>query len=171
MRTETEFSLFHISMHKDEPHRSEATEAEGDFEAYKAEHERLEKKIERSEDLWEDRTFQIAAGGLTLTFAVFSYLKDKNELAFDWQVILIWGVFSLCILLNYVSHRVAVHTLRDAQNYLFSRREDKLPYQERALSVRYAKQDRLMKWINGITLALLVGDVIYTLIYTFLKLL
>ena len=164
------FSLFHISMHKDEPHRLEAEKLDNDFEAYKEEHERLEKRIERSEDIWEDRTFQIAAGGLTLTFAVFSYLNDKEGLDFDWQVGLIWGIFALCILLNYVSHRVAVHTLRDAQNYLFSRREENKPYQERALGERYAKQDRLMKWINGITLALLVGDVVYTLIYTCLKL-
>lgn len=49
-----------------------------DAEAYADEHRRLESIIQDSEKIWEDRTFQIAAGGLTLTFTVFSFLISKH---------------------------------------------------------------------------------------------
>ena len=141
-----------------------------DFETYKQEHERLEDIIGVSESIWEDRTFQIAAGGLTLTFTVFSFLSTRG-VSFDWQLALIWGVFAICLVLNYVSHRLSVSNARKMQLVLATMREDKKPYDEKSIGNLYKKQDCLMKWINGTVLVLLIADIIYTLIYTCLHLL
>ncbi len=136
---------------------------------YLKEHERLEAIISDSEDIWEERTYQIAAGGLSITFAIFTYLYSKG-LKLDWQMVLIWGLYSFALLLNYVSHRISIYDARKMQGFLKKRRGDNLPYDEDEINRTYATQGLLttiINWIVGLSLAVAV---IYTIVYTCIKL-
>lgn len=136
-----------------------------DDEIYIKEHERLEAIVSDSEDIWEERTYQIAAGGLSITFTIFCYLASK-KVPFDWQMILIWGLYAAALLLNYISHRISVNDARKMQAFLKQCRESGEPYNETALNEKYKKQGRLLTVINWIVGLTLVGAVIYTIIYT-----
>lgn len=142
-----------------EPHQ------DSNDEVYLKEHERLEAIISDSEDIWEERTYQIAAGGLSITFAIFSYLSGR-DIKLDWQMILIWSLYAFALLLNYASHRISIHDARKMQGFMKKRRDKGLPYDEDEMNKAYSKQGWLtilINWIVGLTLA---GAVIYTIVYT-----
>ena len=136
-----------------------------DAEAYADEHRRLESIIQDSEKIWEDRTFQIAAGGLTLTFTVFSFLSTQG-VEFDWQIILIWIIYALCILANYASHLFAVSTARNMQSVLGDRINLGKAYDHNTLNEQYHTPDMRMCEFNMTVHIVLTCNVIYTLIYT-----
>lgn len=94
--------------------------AREDRQAHIDEHNRLEKIVTDSENLWEERTYQIAAGGLTLSFAVFSFLCGSGGVRFDCHMAAIWVVFAGCLIANYVSNHIAVKDARKMQDYLAS---------------------------------------------------
>ena len=148
------------------PHDTTFTElTKEDAEAYADEHRRLESIIQDSEIIWEDRTFQIAAGGLTLTFTVFSFLSTQG-VEFDWQIILIWIIYGLCILANYASHLFAVGTARKMQDLLGDRINLGKAYDHNDLNELYHTPDRRMSKFNRTVHIVLTCNVIYTLIYT-----
>lgn len=132
---------------------------------YLKEHERLEAIISDSEDIWEERTYQIAAGGLSITFAIFSYLSGKG-LPLDWQMVLIWILYAFALLLNYVSHRISINDARKMQSLMKKRRDKGLPYNEEEMNKAYSKQGWLTILINWVVGLSLVGAVIYTIVYT-----
>lgn len=136
-----------------------------DAEAYADEHRRLESIIQDSENIWEDRTFQIAAGGLTLTFTVFSFLSTQG-VEFDWQIILIWIIYAVCILANYASHLFAVRMVRKMQSLLGERINLGKEYDHNELNEQYHTPDRRMREFNMAVHIVLTCNVIYTLIYT-----
>ena len=77
------------------------------FDAYKEEYDRLEALRDETENIWEDRTYQMSVGGLSLTFAVFSYLMgEKSGMDFQWPMAVIWGVYALCLIINYLSFAI-----------------------------------------------------------------
>ena len=141
-----------------------------DDEAYNEEHKRLENIIDKSENLWEDRTYQIAAGGLSLSFAVFSFLCGSKEVRFEYHMALIWGLYALCLLVNYASHRLSIADARKMQEHLYKFRAKKIPYNEEALSNTYSKQGHVGRFLNIFVLLLLSANVIYTIVYTCIKL-
>ncbi len=136
-----------------------------DDDTYIKEHERLEAIVSDSEDIWEERTYQIAAGGLSITFTIFCYLASK-KVPFDWQIILIWGLYVAVLLLNYVSHRISICDARKMQAFLKRCREDGEPYNETAINEKYQKQGRLLTVLNWVVGVMLAGAVVYTIIYT-----
>jgi len=160
------FHFIHILRFQQLPQQTQSQPPQvNDDDTYIKEHERLEAIVSDSEDIWEERTYQIAAGGLSITFTIFCYLASKN-IPFDWQMILIWGLYAAALLLNYISHRVSVNDARKMQAFLKQCRESGEPYNETALNEKYKKQGRLLTVINWIVGLTLVGAVIYTIIYT-----
>lgn len=153
--------LIQLLGHKpDAPKRNQ----EIDLEPYYKEHDRLEASISDSESIWEERTFQIAAGGLSLSFGAFSFLAG-NGFCFDWKMALILGVYAFCIVLNYHSHRLSIKHARKMQGYLQERRENSLPYEEKKIGEKYQKQDKLMNSINLTAEIILTLNVAYTIVY------
>lgn len=136
-----------------------------DVESYREEHMRLEGIIGDSENTWEDRSFQIAAGGLTLTFTVFSFCSTQG-VDFDWQIYLIWGLFAFCLLLNYTSHWYSIYANRQLQDDLAEMRKSKQPYSEEAIMKLYKTPTVVLNCMNRTVHILLVADVIYSVIYT-----
>lgn len=142
---------------------------DSNYDSYLKEHERLEAIISDSEDIWEERTYQIAAGGLSITFAIFTYLSGRG-IKLDWQMVLIWSLYSFALLLNYASHRISIKDARKMQGLLKDRRDNGLPYDEDVMNNTYSTQGwmtTLINWIVGLSLAVAV---IYTIVYTCIKL-
>lgn len=135
-----------------------------DQEAFIKEHKRLAGIINDSECIWEERTFQIAAGGLSLTFAVFAFLAGKGQ-CFNWQMVLIWGVYVLCILLNYVSHRVSIKNAIKMQGYLEKRLEEGAKYVVKEIEKEYSRLDKSVISLNGVVQWMLIANVIYTVVF------
>lgn len=160
------FHFIHILRIQQQPPQLTQNQPQAnDDDTYIKEHERLEAIVSDSEDIWEERTYQIAAGGLSITFTIFCYLASKN-IPLDRQMILIWGLYAAALLLNYISHRVSVNDARKMQVFLKQCRENGYPYNETELNEKYKKQGRLLTVINWIVGLTLVGAVIYTIIYT-----
>ncbi len=136
------------------------------FEAYEKEHNRLGALKDDAENIWEERTYQIAAGGLSLTFAVFSFLMGRdNGISFSWQMLVIWAVFAVCLVMNYLSQRVSVRHFEKMQKVLFEDRENNTPYNEKVMIERCQKSDRLINCINFITELLLIANIVFTIVY------
>lgn len=137
------------------------------FDAYKEEYERLEALRDEAENIWEDRTYQISAGGLSLTFAVFSFLMSGFDgMDFQWPMAVIWGVYAICLLINYLSQHISKHNFLKLQESLSDDREKGLEYDEKRLLERYEKTDRVLNVLNIITEVLLILNIISTVVYT-----
>ena len=137
------------------------------YEPYIEEHNRLGALKDESENIWEERTYQLCTGGLSLTFAVFSFLMSmENGISFHWQMAAIWGGYVFCLVLNYLSHRVAICKFKNLQEQLDKDRLAGAEYDEEKLAKRNSKSDCLINFMNIITEVVLVVDIIFTIIYT-----
>lgn len=137
------------------------------FDAYKEEYDRLEALRDETENIWEDRTYQMSVGGLSLTFAVFSYLMgEKSGMDFQWPMAVIWGVYALCLIINYLSLHISKHNFLKLQKLLSVDREKDLEYDENRLIERYEKTDKVLVFLNTVTEVLLILNIITTVVYT-----
>ena len=137
------------------------------YDPYIEEHNRLGALKDDSENIWEERTYQLCAGGLSLTFAVFSFLMGKeNGIPFHWQMAAIWGGYVFCLVLNYLSHRIAICKFKNLQKQLDSDRLAGVEYDEEKLAKRNEESDCLINIMNIITEVVLIVDIIFTIIYT-----
>lgn len=153
---------------KQEKEKESAQELQSDsFDAYKEEHARLEALRDEAENIWEDRTYQMSAGGLSLTFAVFSFLMSgKDGMHFQWPMAVIWGFYTICLLINYLSHHISKHNFLKLQESLFDEREKGLEYDEKRILERYEKTDKVLNVLNIITEVLLILNIVSTVVYT-----
>lgn len=140
---------------------------EDSFDAYKEEHNRLESLRDESESLWEDRTYQLATGGLSLTFAVFSFLMSgENAKSFEWPMAVIWSGFAFCLVVNYLSQRCAAKHFVKLQEELYNDRNKGLGFSEERQIKRDEKYDKSVNFFNVLTEIVLVLDIVITVIYT-----
>lgn len=137
------------------------------YDAYKEEYERLDALRDETENIWEDRTYQISAGGLSLTFAVFSFLMSGFDgMDFQWPMAVIWGVYAICLLINYLSQHISKHYYLKHQESLSIDKDNGLEYDEKRLLERYEKTDKILNSLNNTTEVLLILDIIFTVVYT-----
>lgn len=136
---------------------------EKDYECYSRELAKLYEIYRKADDTWEDRVYQIATGGLTLSLTIFSFLSGLvKDFSFDWKACAIVAVYAFVIILNFLSQRVSAHSARSLTNDLIEKVENKKPYERRELKDLYAPKNRLIigiYWIEGI---LLIADVACT---------
>lgn len=137
------------------------------YDPYIEEHNRLGALRDDSENIWEERTYQLCAGALSLTFAVFSFLMSGDSgISFHWQMAVIWSGYVFCLILNYLSHRISICKFKNLQEKLDKDREDGIEYNEERLAKRNSDSDKSLNIINTITEVILVIDIIFTIVYT-----
>lgn len=137
------------------------------YDPYIDEHNRLGALKDDSEDLWEERTYQLSAGGLSLTFAVFSFLmSDDNGMPFHWQMAVIWGGYVFCLVANYLSQRISICNFKSLQKQLDQDRQKGVVYDENNLTKRNSRSDKLIIILNTLTEIILVINIIFTIVYT-----
>ena len=135
------------------------------FEASKEEHSRLGALKDESENIWEERTYQLSAGGLSITFAVFSFLMGRG-ISFQWPMALIWGGYVFCLIVNYLSHRISAKHFEKQQVLMYEDRWKNIPYNEEKQIERYKRFDKWMKFINVLTEIVLIFDIVLTIVYS-----
>lgn len=136
-------------------------------DSYIDEHNRLGALKDDSEDLWEERTYQLSAGGLSLTFAVFSFLMSgDNGMPFHWQMAVIWGGYVFCLVANYISQRISICNFKSLQEQLYLDRQNGVAYDENNLANRNSKSDCFVNMLNRLTEIILVINIIFTIVYT-----
>ena len=134
---------------------------------YIDEHNRLGALKDESENIWEERTYQLSAGGLSLTFAVFSFLMSgDNGMPFHWQMAVIWGGYVFCLVANYISQRISICNFKSLQEQLYLDRRNGVAYDENNLANRNSKSDCLVNMLNRLTEIILVINIIFTIVYT-----
>ncbi len=137
------------------------------YDPYINEHNRLGALKDDSEDLWEERTYQLSAGGLSLTFAVFSFLmSDDNGMPFHWQMAVIWGGYVFCLVANYLSQRISICNFKSLQKQLDQDRQKGVVYDENNLTKRNSRSDKFINILNTLTEIVLVINIIFTIVYT-----
>lgn len=137
------------------------------FDAYKEEYERLEALRDEIENIWEDRTYQMSVGGLSLTFTVFSFLMSGYDgIDFQWPMAAIWGLYTIGLLINYLSQHISKHYYLKHQESLSNDRDNGLEYDEKRLLVRYEKTDKVLNSLNNTTEVILILNIIFTVVYT-----
>lgn len=153
---------------KDNQKQKELTEESSSYESYIKEHDRLEQLRQDSETIWEERTYQLSAGGLSLTFAIFSFLMNRegDKVCFEWPMAVIWGIYTCCLVANYISHRVSISNFSKYIEMLDEEGKGNIDYDDRVLAERYKSGDKLVRSINSITECLLVVNIIFTVIYS-----
>lgn len=152
---------FNRVVEKDKSHECDS------YDPYIDEHNRLGALKDDSEDLWEERTYQLSAGGLSLTFAVFSFLmSDDNGMPFHWQMAVIWGGYVFCLVANYLSQRISICNFKSLQKQLDQDRQKGVVYDENNLTKRNSRSDKLINILNTLTEIVLVINIIFTIVYT-----
>ena len=146
--------------------KDKSTECDS-YDPYFEEHNRLGALKDESENIWEERTYQLSAGGLSLTFAVFSFLMSgDNGMPFHWQMAVIWGGYVFCLVANYISQRMSICNFKSLQEQLDKDRQKGVVYDENNLVNRNSKSDCLVNMLNGLTEIILVINIIFTIVYT-----
>lgn len=154
---------------KEKQNQKEITEEDkSSYDSYIDEQKRLEILRQDSETIWEERTYQLSAGGLSLTFAIFSFLMNRggDKVCFEWPMAVIWGIYTCCLVANYISHRVSISNFSKYIAMLAEERKGNKDYDERVLAERYKCGDKLVRFINSLTECLLVVNIIFTVIYS-----
>ena len=136
---------------------------ESDREAYLCEFSKLNNVFREADNTWDDRIYQIAAGGLSLCLASFSFLAGiKDDFVLDWKPCAIMAVYAFVILLNFISQRLSTRCVRqlveDLRNYMNEGKE----FVSEEIQELYDKRSSglvLINWIEGI---LLIADVACT---------
>lgn len=85
---------------------------ESDYDLLKDEFNSKQDTVDESSTMIEDRTFEIASGGLVLSLTVLSFLDTHHRLpeGWGWMSVVIWIAFTLCILFHFWSHYVSKHS-------------------------------------------------------------
>ena len=139
---------------------------EKDIEYYEKEYDRLESIRSASEDLREERTFDIASGGLALSIGIFVYLTaNEKPLQCKWIIILVMICFGLAIVLNYISHYESVRVMNKNQNAINEMKSNDREYDSNVLGDVYKKNGRLLDVMNRLVFALTIIGVCLIVVY------
>lgn len=128
------------------------------------EYNRLEEIRSDSEKIWEERTYQIAVGGLSITFAFYSFLASNKFFVFDYFVVVIWALYAICILINYISHLFTAAICAKIQSV---NNDSSLSNKDRGkiIDKLYDRADKY-KWFNYIVASILTINITLTIVYT-----
>ena len=135
-----------------------------DKEKFNEEFDRIGKLRDESETLREQRTFDIASGGLTVSIGIFTYLATHLEkVPSVWMIIAIMACFGLALLLNYFSHMLSVKCMEEIQKWINA--HDKKKYDAAEIQ---KKEDEICKYgpiLNWIVTALIIVGIVMIVIY------
>lgn len=137
--------------------------SEDDREAYLREFSNLNSVYREADNTWDDRIYQIAAGGLSLCLASFSFLAGiKDNFVLDWKPCTIMAVYAFVILLNFVSQRMSTSCVRQLVEELRKKMKKGKAFDSNDVQALYDKKSLSLVVINWIESALLIADVACT---------
>lgn len=129
-----------------------------------------EKAIGENGDLLSERTYSLSAGGLALSFTIFSFLVGENKSALDWQAPVIWGMYLLCIILDTLSIITAKRKAEKLEKMFREKANQGEQMSEIEVNKVIDKENRLINRFNMIVFVLLLLTLIWTFVYSYLLL-
>lgn len=141
------------------PQDSNAPE-ENNYNLLKDEFNSKQDTVDESSTMIENRTFEIASGGLVLSLTVLSFLDTHNRLpeGWRWMSVAIWTAFTLCILFHFWSHYVARHSAERTRDQIGEMMRKGEKYDAQRIDDIANKESRLLRFINFLTpLCLMLG--------------
>ena len=130
--------------------------------------DRIDSTIEASEDLIESRTFEIASGGLIVSLTILSLLRDSDHFPDGGMIptIVIWSIFTLCILLLYASQFLAKHSSEQMSEIIIKKMTNGEKYDHEELNEMQYKKHIYVRILNTLTPILLIIGVISLIVFT-----
>ena len=139
-----------------------------DYEKFNEQLDRLDETIGASEDLIESRTFEIAAGGLTISLTILSLLRDTEYFPENGMILtcIIWGIFTLSILLHYFSQFAAKRSSEKVSAIIHKKIKNREKYDSDELNMIQNQKIRIVCILNKITPFLLSLGIILLISFT-----
>ena len=113
-----------------------------DYKMFNEHLDRMDTTINDSEKLIESRTYEIGAGGLVLSITILSLLRDTEHFP-AWGMIpttIIWGLFTLCIILHYWSHFISKHSAEKMSEFIHQKIQQNERYDDNELNAIQEKK-------------------------------
>lgn len=140
--------------------------SDDDMENYRGELDKLSAVFRSSDQRWEERVYQIAAGALSLCMAAFTFLAGMDKgFSLDWRGCMIMLVYVVVILINFMSQRLTVRNCQELMEDIGNDVSAGKPFDRKALQESYDEKNRKVRRIYWIESALLLADVVCTIVY------
>lgn len=137
-----------------------------DISNYQSAIESLRDVFRSSDQRWEERVYQIAAGALSLCMAAFTFLAGMDKgFSLDWRGCMIMLVYVVVILINFMSQRLTVRNCQELMEDIGKDVEAGKPFDRKALQESYDEKNRKVRRVYWIESALLLADVVCTIVY------
>ncbi len=138
------------------------------YDRLKEDYKSKQDTVDESSTMIENRTFEIASGGLVLSLTVLSFLDTHNRLpdGWSWMSIVIWSFFTLCIILHYWSHyasKRSAERTRDQIGKMISQGEE---YNAQRINEVAYKDGKCLRVINFLTPLFLMLGVVGLVVFT-----
>lgn len=136
------------------------------LEKYQREMDLLSDTLRSADSVWEERVYQIAAGALSLCMAAFTFLAGMDKgFSLDWRGCMIMLVYVVVILINFMSQRLTVRNCEALMNKINDLVSLKIPFDRKALQESYDEKNLKVRRVYWIESALLLADVVCTIVY------
>lgn len=148
--------------------KEDDTSNNDDFKGFNDQLDRIDTTIESSENLIESRTFEIASGGLIVSLTLLSLLRDSHHFP-EWGMyptIIIWGLFTGCILLHYWSQFAAKRAAERMSGIILKKMKEGEKYDPDVLNEKQNEELWFVQILNKLTPILLVMGVISLIVFT-----
>ena len=133
---------------------------------FDAEFDRIDAIRSASEDLREQRTFDIAVGGLTVSIGIFTYLVTHAEkIPSRWMIIAIMACFGLAVVLNYYSHILSTRSMEKILRRINAHKKNGDIFNARDLQKEENDICRFGTVLNWVVSALILAGVVLIVIY------
>jgi len=137
-----------------------------DKQQYDAEFDRIDAIRSASEDLREQRTFDIAVGGLTVSIGIFTYLVTHAEkIPSRWMIIAIMACFGLAVVLNYYSHILSTRCMEKILKRINEHKKERDTFNAAKLQEEEAEICKFGTALNWVVSALILAGVVLIVIY------
>lgn len=133
---------------------------------YDAEFDRIEAIRKETETLREQRTYDIAVGGLTVSIGIFTYLATHVEkIPAKWMIIAIMACFGLAVILNFFSHIFTAKWMTEILQEINTLKGDNKPYKAEDIQAFEDGKCKYSAPINWMVTALMMAGVMMIVIY------
>ncbi len=133
---------------------------------FNEEFDRIDAIRSASEDLREQRTFDIAVGGLTVSIGIFTYLVTHVEkIPSRWMIIAIMACFGLAVVLNYYSHILSTRSMEKILKRINQHKKDGDTFNAKELQEEENECCKFGSFLNWIVSSLILVGVVMIVIY------
>lgn len=139
-----------------------------DYKMFNEHLDRMDTTINGSEKLIESRTYEIGAGGLVLSITILSLLRDTEHFP-AWGMIpttIIWGLFTLCIILHYWSQFISKHSAEKISEIIHQKIQQNERYDDKELNAIQEEKFKKVNILNKIIPIILIFCIIALMTFT-----